>query len=283
MGKKYQPSCKKELRELLEKDVCLGDIDTSLITDMTELFLRSKRKNFDGLETWDTSNVTGMSRMFCMAEYFNHPIECWDVSKVRDMSHMFSEASAFDQPLEGWDVSNVRNMESMFAWARSFNRPLEGWNVSNAENMRCMFYYAKSFNRPLEAWNVSNVENMALMFDGAERFDQPLDRWDVSKVKKMDYMFREAASFRQPLTAWRLRDQSPRHIFLRSPCYRDMESRVMCLAALDVNSREYDLQEMVKIFGAKAVCDALLQYGAEYGAAECVEYVKSHYADELKA
>ena len=158
MGKKYQPSCKKELKELLEKDVRLGDIDTSLITDMTELFLRSKRKDFDGLETWDTSNVTGMSRMFCMAEYFNHPIECWDVSKVRDMSHMFSEAFAFDQPLEGWDVSN-------------------------AENMRCMFYYAKSFNRPLEAWNVSNVENMALMFDGAERFDQPLDRWDVSRVE----------------------------------------------------------------------------------------------------
>ena len=179
---------------------------------MTELFLSSKRKDFDGLETWDTSNVTTMAYMFLQAEHFNHLIECWDVSKVRDMLHMFSEASAFDQPL---------------------------------------------------------------------------DRWDVSKVKKMDYMFREAASFRQPVTAWRLRDQSPRHIFLRSPRYGDMESRVMCLAALDVNSREYDLQEMVKIFGAKAVCDALLQYGAEYGAeygaAECVEYVKSHYADELKA
>lgn len=57
----------------------------------------------------------------------------------------------------------------------------------------------------------------------------------------------------------------------------------MCLAALDRNSREYDLQEMIKIFGAKAVYDALLQYGAQYSLAKCAEYVTSHYADELKA
>ena len=149
--------------------------------------------------------------------------------------------------------------------------------------MSDMFHCALSFNQPLNSWDVSNVENMALMFDGAERFNQPLDRWDVSKVRDMAYMFCEAASFRQPLTAWRLRDQSPRHIFLRSPRYCDMESRLMCLAALDRNSREYDLQEMIKIFGAKAVYDALLQYGAKYGLAKCAEYVTSHYADELKA
>ena len=99
----------------------------------------------------------------------------------------------------------------------------------------------------------------------------------------MSYMFCDAVSFRQPLTAWRLRDQSPRHIFLRSPRYCDMESRIMCLAALDRNSREYDLQEMIKIFGAKAVYDALLQYGSKYGLAKCAEYVTSHYANELKA
>ena len=45
----------------------------------------------------------------------------------------------------------------------------------------------------------------------------------------------------------------------------------MCLAALDWNSREYDLQEMIKIFGAKAVYDVLLQYGAKYGLAECAD------------
>ena len=54
MIKKYKPNSLQELKELVsDKSVHLGDIDTSLITDMTELFKDSTRKNFDGLETWD--------------------------------------------------------------------------------------------------------------------------------------------------------------------------------------------------------------------------------------
>ena len=125
---------------------------------------------------------------------------------------------------------------------------------------------------------------MFCMFNEAKQFNQPLDRWDVSNVTDMGYMFCEAVSFRQPLTAWRLtRCQFPRRMFIRLPDYRDMESRVMCLAASIGDGMEYDLQDAVGIFGAKAVYDALLQYGAKYDVAECVEYMKSHYADELKA
>ena len=100
----------------------------------------------------------------------------------------------------------------------------------------------------------------------------------------MRYMFCDAVSFRQPLTAWRtLCGKSANGMLLRLPEYRDMESRVMCLAAASGEGMEYDVQDAVNIFGAKAVCDALLQYGAKYGVAECAEYVTSHYADELKA
>ena len=43
MIKKYKPCSSKELRELVKDDsICLGDIDTSLITDMSWLFLRFK-------------------------------------------------------------------------------------------------------------------------------------------------------------------------------------------------------------------------------------------------
>lgn len=124
MAKIYKPKSLQELKELVnDKSVHLGDIDTSLITDMTELFKDSKRKNFNGLETWDTSNVTTMKGMFYRAKYFNHPIGDWNVAKVEDMTFMFCEAPAFNQPLEKWNVSNVRCMESMFAWAYSFNQP----------------------------------------------------------------------------------------------------------------------------------------------------------------
>ena len=54
MAKTYKPCSLQELKELVsDKSIHLGDIDTSLITDMTELFKDSTRKNFDGLETWD--------------------------------------------------------------------------------------------------------------------------------------------------------------------------------------------------------------------------------------
>lgn len=269
MAKTYKPCSLQELKELVsDKSIHLGDIDTSLITDMTELFKDSTRKNFDGLETWDTSNVTTMKGMFCVAKYFNHPIGDWDVSKVEDMSYMFCEAPAFNQPLELWDVSNVRCMDSMFAWAYSFNQPIERWNVSKVKDMNKMFCKAAGFNQSLNDWNVSSVENMVQMFDDATSFNQPLDRWDVSKVKDMTCMFYGATSFRQPVTAWKLRGQLTRGIFLDLPDYRDMESRVMCLAALEGNNREYELQEMIEVLGEKEVHEALRLYGAKYGLME---------------
>ncbi len=115
MIKKYKPNSLQELKELVsDKSVHLGDIDTSLITDMSWLFCDSIRMNFDGLETWDTSNVTTMERMFHRAKYFNHPIGNWDVSSVTNMECIFCGCSNFNQPLGDWDVSSVTNMESMF-------------------------------------------------------------------------------------------------------------------------------------------------------------------------
>ena len=317
---KHKPRSKRELTELMDMSdrIPLGAIDTSCITDMEGLFRQSRRRNFAGLETWDTSNVVTMKNMFAGAIYFNHDISRWDVSSVRDMSHMFDGAKRFNQPLDGWNVSQVRSMQYMFyrafafnqdlnTWnvssitdmshmfdtarhfngpigdwdvssvttmqemfvrASHFNQPLGDWNVSSVTNMREMFCGASRFNQPLNDWNVSNVENMMRMFDAAEHFNQPLDHWDVSKVKDMAGMFCGATSFRQPITAWKLRDQSPKGIFHRAPQYDDMESRVMCLAALDSETMTYAMEDMIQTFGEKAVHDALRHYGAKYGLKE---------------
>ena len=97
---RYLPKDIKQLKKLVKNNkVDLGDINTSLITDMSSLFAESTRDNFSGIETWDVSNVT-------------------------DMSSMFSECSDFNQPLANWDVSNVVNMKSMFEGCSSFNQPL---------------------------------------------------------------------------------------------------------------------------------------------------------------
>lgn len=126
MSKTCKPTSTKELAELVQDEsICLGGIDTSLITDMEGLFRKSKRKNFDGIELWDTSNVVTMKHMFAGAKFFNHDISGWNVSNVRDMSHMFDEAWTFNRPLNGWDVSSVTDMSGMFRSAADFNRPLD--------------------------------------------------------------------------------------------------------------------------------------------------------------
>lgn len=128
-----------------------------------------------------------------------------------------------------------------------------------------MFYNSSNFNQPLNNRNVSSIEDMTQMFDDASSFNKPLDRWDVSKVKDMTCMFYGATSFRQSITAWKLCSQSTLGIFLDLPDYRDMESCIMWLAVLEGNDREYELQEMIKIFGEEAVHKALRLYGAKYG------------------
>ena len=236
--KKYKPQTKEELEKLVYADgIKLYDVDTSLITDMSELFYKSSRKDFEGIEDWDVSNVEDMSYMFAYMSYdsfesrskakfnhnlnkwnvskvkhmsfmfyycqdFNQPLDKWDVSNVEDMFRMFDNCKKFNQPLNSWNVSNVTNMSGMFQVAESFNQPLDKWDTSNITTMRAMFNYAKAFNQDISNWNVSKVEDMGYMFSICVNFNQPLNDWDVSKVKTMEGMFRSAFKFNQPLDKW---------------------------------------------------------------------------------
>ena len=70
----------------------LNDIDTSKITDMSNLFFYMEDKKL--IEDID--------------------ISLWDVSNVKDMAYMCFLCSPFNCDLSGWDVSNVVNMSYMF-------------------------------------------------------------------------------------------------------------------------------------------------------------------------
>ena len=92
----YYPKTRDELHELVYKlikergdDADLNDINTSEITDMSEVFYESS---------------------------FNGDISNWDVSNVKDMSYMFSYSSFTGEngDISKWDVSNVKNMQFIF-------------------------------------------------------------------------------------------------------------------------------------------------------------------------
>ncbi|MGF6907944.1 BspA family leucine-rich repeat surface protein, partial [Fusobacterium sp. PH5-44] len=115
---RYYPGSNKELKELIkDESVYLGDIDTSKIMDMSFLFCSDpyicdkykvvfiNRKNFEGIEKWNVSNVKKMNYMFAGTQEFNQSIGLWNVGKVEDMSGMFYNAKKFNQNINCWNVS----------------------------------------------------------------------------------------------------------------------------------------------------------------------------------
>lgn len=92
---RLQPKTKNELKQLIEHelekqgpDADLNFIDTSLITDMSELFLWTDLRNIK-IDEWDVSNVNNMQTMFYMCPNFDGDISKWDVSNVTNYYCMF--------------------------------------------------------------------------------------------------------------------------------------------------------------------------------------------------
>lgn len=137
-----QPKTKEELEDIIENTI------------------KEKGSNCD-LNFIDTSLITDMSRLF-MGSDFNGVISEWDVSNVTDMSGMFEESS-FKGDLSDWDVSNVEDMSEMF-WASYFNGNLSKWNVSKVIDMRSMFAESE-FNGDISGWNVSKKALLYGMFE----------------------------------------------------------------------------------------------------------------------
>lgn len=157
----YKPKTKKELQALVcDAEVNLGDIDTSRITDMSELFEQSKRENWDGLESWDVSAVRDMGWMFLGCENFNHDISLWDVKNVESFECMFYGCEKFDADLSLWDVGQGLRFDYMFYGCKSFNQDISSWDMKKAKNLEGLFCGCKNFNQNLSSWDISGINDV---------------------------------------------------------------------------------------------------------------------------
>ena len=116
----YQPKTKEELQDLLKQLIeergnegDFNDIDTSKITDMSDLFNGMNKFNGD-ISNWNVSNVTDMEFMFEGCESFNKPLNNWNVSNVTKMPYMFYGCKSFNYDISNWDVSNVNYNYKIF-------------------------------------------------------------------------------------------------------------------------------------------------------------------------
>ena len=208
----YYPETKEELLKNIQELLNHGErnfncIDTSKITDMSELF---KHEIFDKLifdvSEWNVSNVTNMERMFLGCDNFDNNLSKWDVSNVTNMGKMFYGCRKFKGVgLGSWNVGNVENMSSMFKNCINFNGSLSNWNVSNVKFMNSMFYYCLLFDCNLSKWNVSKVKIFHEMFDNCENFKgKGVEKWNTISAQDTGFMFYECVKFNADLSKWNI-------------------------------------------------------------------------------
>ncbi|MBW9300541.1 BspA family leucine-rich repeat surface protein [Pediococcus acidilactici] len=172
----YSGSAEQMFREdmaLTEAD--LNDFDTSKITSMQYMFLKSGFKAMD-LSNFDTSNVTDMLGMFDSTYYLNKlDLRNFNTSKVKIMTFMFYKSNISEVYLDSFDTSNVTDMMQMFLGASNLtNLDLSNFDTSNVNTMYEMFAgltNLKTIN--MSNWNTSKVINMNNMFSntGIEKLD----------------------------------------------------------------------------------------------------------------
>ena len=188
----------------------IGNWNVGNVTSMNGMLsgVYTATSSFSGMESWDVSKVTDMSKMFYGNGSFNIDIGNWDVSNVTNMSEMFYQAHSFNQDIGNWDVGKVTNMLGMFSGRflynqeMDFNQDITNWNVSEVTDMSGMFLFAKNFNQDIGDWDVNKVIDMNFMFYDAQNFNQDIGNWRVGNVDNMDSMFQFASSFNQDITKW---------------------------------------------------------------------------------
>jgi len=173
-------------------DTVEGDYP-DLQTSLANCFSGTSATTINGLDEWNTSNVTNMRSMFNRADSFNQDISTWDTSSVQDMFAMFFSADSFNQDISSWDTSNVTNMRSIFNSASSFNQDISSWDTSNVTTMFRMFRKADSFNQDISTWDTSNVTNMGNMFLSASSFNQDISTWQIDSLTNAGRMLSNTA------------------------------------------------------------------------------------------
>lgn len=144
-------------------------INTSLITNMAQIFYNVKNAKKLDLTGWDTSNVTTMDSMFYNCAVLNDIIGLskLDLSKVTTAKSMFELVSTITTiDLTGSDVLNLTDASSMFA------------RVSKATSI------------DLSTWTTPKLTTTTSMFSRCYALaNLDMRNADFSKVTSYNYMF----------------------------------------------------------------------------------------------
>ena len=218
----YQPKDKNELKSIVKELIkergtnCnLSDINTSNITDMSDLFRDNEFNDFNpDVSGWNVEKVTNMSNMFTNCIKFEGKgLETWDVSNVKNIDSMFYNLSTsgkndvFNPDLSNWDLSKCESIREMFKGCVAFEgKGLENWDLSNLTKFGLVMTFDNcyKFNADVSNWNINiNLAKFMGTFNNCYEFEgKGLDKWDVSNADTFVNMFNGCKKLNVDLNIW---------------------------------------------------------------------------------
>ena len=190
-------SCKKmffSLSNIISID--LSKFNSSLVTDMSDMFHDCNSLEFINLMNLNTSLVKIMSGMFSNCKSLTSlDLSNFDTKSVISMDFMFVSCSSLTSlDLSNFDTSKVEDMEMMFGGFEKLKfLDLSNFDTSLVTSMGSMFSYSISLiSLNISNFNTSLVETMVNMFENCiSLVSIDISKFNTSLVKDMRNMFCE--------------------------------------------------------------------------------------------
>ena len=154
------------------KTLNLSNLDTSQVTNMSNMFYACKGLTSLNLSNFDTSKVIDMSDMFTYCSGLTSlDLSNFDTSQVIKMSGMFTACMGLTSlDLSNFDTSKVSGMNYMFSNCSGLTSlGLSNFDTSKVTDMYGMFFNCnKLASLDLSNFDTSQVTSMGRMFYGCK-------------------------------------------------------------------------------------------------------------------
>lgn len=182
--------------EKLEAIDGIENLNTSMVTDMWQMFYNCKSLTSLDLKDFDTHNVLSMSYMFFGCNnltYLN--VSSFDTSNVGNMKWMFAGCwKLTNLSVSNFDMHSVRTMLGMFSSCKGLTHiDVSQFNTENVESMQAVFQNCENLTSlDLSGFNTSKVEDIACMFLSCKSLTSlDLSNFDTQLVNQSTSLFYE--------------------------------------------------------------------------------------------
>jgi len=168
-------------------------LNTSEVTDMSEMFHYCASLKTVDLSNFNTENVTDMSYMFAESCFESLDLSSFNTKSLENMSYMFYFANSLESlVMTNFKAEKVTNMSYAFSQCSALKSlDLSSFNTANVTDMNNMFFSCQALESlNVSSFNTANVTDMNNMFNGCIALKSlDLSSFNTVKVENMDGLF----------------------------------------------------------------------------------------------